>query len=85
MRVAVGQVWTRKVPENDGWDQIAVVGVQGIGLEAETEFSVRPVGGLDVTQAPATAIEAAFELEQPATEQPAGEEVLGTQALEAWL
>lgn len=61
--IKIGQVWKRRcIPaEDDGWNDIEIVGKQQITADA-FEFSVRPVNGLAVISATAASIEDAFQL-----------------------
>lgn len=59
--IKVGQVWRRRVEQHDGYDELVIVGLQQI-TEDTSEYSLRPVDGLDVVSATASSLREAFTL-----------------------
>jgi hypothetical protein len=64
--IKVGQVWRRRVEQHDGYDELRIVGLQQI-TEDTSEYSLRPVGGLDVVSATAASLQEAFTLVSEST------------------
>ena len=59
--IRVGQIWRRRIEQHDGYDSLVIVGMQQI-TEDSSEYSLRPVNGLDVVSATAASLQEAFTL-----------------------
>jgi hypothetical protein len=67
MTYTIGQIWTRKEPQNDDFDVIEVVGSQRFEKEAPAEVVVRPVPFGDTVSATPESLHAAYTLTKDAT------------------
>lgn len=76
-----GQIWTRKIAQDDDFDVLEVVGHQRFSKETPAEVVVRPVGFGDTVSATPGSLHAAYTLTKDA--QPVKENLGET--YQAWL
>ena len=71
MPVAVDQTWTRKVPADDGWDSVVVVGIQQVSEELPDEYVLRQSDGMETVQVAAEDLQSVFVLTAETSGTPA--------------
>ena len=76
MPIKIGQTWERREPLNDEFDTLLVLGKQGI-TENAVEWTLQPVGGLQVVSATAASLQEAFQLVSESDATPAPDNALG--------